>query len=122
MKNVKKSDVIEDGSNDRPKFAIKRRLAMPQLKLELETPYFIEVSGEIVEKILEAEKQAMRIVPVINLETGENNQLIVDQIVFEALKTFKDGYVGKRLQIIRHKKVQAGKGNSYYPYTINELE
>jgi hypothetical protein len=122
---IKKDDEIkiENGNKNSFEFKIKRRLALPQLKLELDQTVYIEIHNKIIEKKMDEEKNPMKICMVVNLQSGEFYQMIIDQIVYEALIWYPDNsYVGKRFAITRHKKVQAGKGNSYYPYTVNELE
>lgn len=107
-----------------PQFQRKQALAVPQLKLTLDKPAFIQIDSGITKKETNDPKmKEMSIVTVIDLETGEPKQLILDQIPLELFTDFGDELIGKRFEVTKGKKV-AGRtegSNGYYPYTIYEL-
>lgn len=108
-------------------YKVKKKLILPVLKLEQGVPVYIKANGPIVQsKVNEtgkkkADEKPADVMPVINLDTGEEMQIVVPAVVKSTLEeTYPDaGYVGHGFEIVKGEKP---KGKRYYQYTVNELE
>lgn len=128
---AKKEEVknVETEVKPRLNFKVKKNLTLPLIKLQLETPVFIKFLGEMfvgkdVQKAGEKKKEEPAILAnVINLETGEECQIIINSVVKGNLtddEDYKDGkYVGKSFMLIKHDKRE---GKRYNDFTIQEIE
>lgn len=108
------------------KFARKKALSVPQLKLQVDKAYYIQISSQIREIELSTtsesgKKDRCRAVTVINLETGEENQLLLDSIPDKEFEAFGEALLGMKFEVCKGKKTGAGK-SAYHPYTIYEIE
>ena len=110
-----------------PAFKVKRNITLPLLKPQLEVPVYIKITGQIftgkaVQKAGDGkDMEPAKIVNCINLETGEECQIIVPSVLDSILnEEFTDNaYVGKGFQITKHAKVA---GKRYHTFSVAELE
>lgn len=110
------------------KFKVKRNITLPLIKPQLDVPVYIKITSEMfVGKDVSAAKgdakkmEPATLVNCVNLETGEEAQIIVPAVlkgIFE--DEFPDnGYVGKAFSITKHPKAS---GKQYHPFSVAELE
>lgn len=109
-------------------FKVIKNVTLPLLKLDVETPIFVRITGEIFKgkKITgktteENSKQAPELMHVFNLESEQPMQMIVNQVLSTELKEQypESGYVGKCFQFVKH-AMQGGK--NYATFDIAEIE
>lgn len=109
-----------------------RVLTRPTIKLEIGTPVYVLIQSRVVigkeiksRRPTDADKEKKRepahVADVVNLETGELNQLIVSAVVLGVLNDDypHDAYVGKSFSI---KKLDKKAGKDYFPYEVREIK
>jgi hypothetical protein len=107
--------------------------AKPTLKLVPDTPVYVKILDAIFQgkqpKLKEGEKkedqkQAPWLFNVVNLETGENMQLVAAAVIrSEIVDNYPDEkYVNKCFMIIKGKKKDLSGGRGYFTYEIAEIE
>ena len=109
------------------KFRVKRQVTLPLLKPEVDKPIFIKITSDIFlgkEIKGSGEKATMEpahLVNCINLETGEECQLIVAAVL---MGIFEDEYAGNSYVGCSFRIVKGAKkdGKRYHPYSISEIE
>jgi hypothetical protein len=110
-----------------------KRVTMPTLKLVPDMPVYVKILDKIFEgktpKLKEGEKkedqkQAPWLFNVVNLETGENMQLVAAAVIrSEIVDNYpKDAYVNKCFMIVKGKKKDLSGGRGYFTYEIAEIE
>lgn len=110
-----------------------KRVTMPTLKLMPNIPAYVKIIDPIFQakeqKLKEGEKEKDRkkapmLFNVINLETGENMQLVAGAVVqSEITESYpKDSYVNKCFMIVKGKKKDLTGGRGYFTYEIAEIE
>lgn len=120
-------------ANAKFKPVIIKRVTMPTLKLVTDVPVYVKILDKIfkakAQKLKEGEKEKDRKEPpmifnVVNLETGEDMQLVAGAVVqSEICETYlKDSYVGKCFMIKKGKKKDLSGGRGYFTYEIAEIE
>lgn len=110
-----------------PSFKIKRAITLPLLKPQLDVPVYIKVTSKVfVGKDIAAQKgaakmEAANLINCVNLETGEDCQMIVPAVLAGIFSDeFKDdSYVGCGFMVTKHPK---GSGKAYHPFSVSELE
>jgi hypothetical protein len=134
-KTESESVVITEGVSTIPKTPtgqlFKRRAAvnLPVLKLDVDKPVFVHVTGEIVCKKTEQKAddgsvslKDIFLVPVVNMETGELMQFVAGSNVLSTLREYKGGnnnYVGLAFEIT---KLPKAPGKKWHPYSVFEVE
>jgi uncharacterized membrane protein YheB (UPF0754 family) len=111
----------------KPVFSFKKTksVIVPLLKMELDIPVYIKSLGAMfVGKEVKSDGIKMEpaiLMPVIDLTTGEECQIIINKVVQENLKEVypNDSYVGKTFEIIKHAKRD---GKKYNDFSISEGE
>lgn len=109
---------------------IKRNITLPLIKPQLDVPVYVKVTGAVfVGKDITAaagtsDKKKMEpahLFNCINLETGEEAQMIVPAVLLSIFKDeFPDeSYVGLGFSITKHAKAS---GKAYHPFSVAELE
>ena len=101
-------------TDKKPAFKVKRNLTLPLLKLTLEQAYHIKLTdkhfiGKEIKGIEgEAKKQPAVLINIIDLETGEPMQMILNKVLQSILdEEFEnDSYVGVSIRIVKHAKKQ----------------
>lgn len=108
------------------KFKVTKRITLPLIKPALDVPIYVKIldpifQGKKIENGASKDMEAAMLANVVNLETGENAQIIVPSVLQGIFKDEyeKDSYVGKNFQIIKHPK---GSGKRYHPFTVAEIE
>ena len=113
----------------KPAFNFKKTklITIPLLKLELDVPVYVKLTGEMfVGKEVKGTGEKAKMEPAIlchciNLENGEQMQLIINAVVkanlIEAYP--ENGYVGKSFELIKHTKRE---GKQYNDFSIAEIE
>lgn len=97
------------------------------LKMEVDTPVYVKFTGPMfVGKAIEDSKDGKKkepaiIAPVINLETGEEAQIVMNRVLNSTLKeTYADdSYVGKSFEIMKKTKRE---GKDYNDFALFEIE
>jgi hypothetical protein len=108
-------------------YKIVRNVTMPSLKLEIEKPYFVKVTGPyFTGKAQKPGKdgKAMEpatVLPIVNLETGEVAQLVMGAVLKGILDDSypDDVYVGRAFRLVKHDKAN---GKRYFSYSVDEIE
>lgn len=106
-----------------------KHVTLPTLKLAEGTPVYVKILDAIFKgkvqppKKDEAPKKPPSIFNVVNLEDGEQMQMVAGTVVErEILDNYpKDGYVGKCFMIEKGKKKGTGD-RKYFTYSIAEIE
>jgi len=99
------------------------RLTMPIFSLAHQQHIFIHVVGEIHETLMPGlssdPDKPVKMIRVVNLDTGEEGNLLVLSVLESALIREPNGYVGKDYEVITGEQ-QPGK--DYRPVDIYRLE
>lgn len=107
---------------------VKKNLTPPVLKLELDTPVYVQILakmyiGKDIAKVKEGEKkrEPAHILDCVDLTTGEVCQVIASAIIQSTLTESypNDSYVEKRFSFTKKGKTP---GKDYHKYEILELE
>lgn len=126
------------GINRRPLFKVARIVTLPLLKLAEGVPVYVkfldkmfrgkELRNEVVEKNADGSPKAKKEPPimanVINLETGEQVQIMLGSVLQGILNDDYPGdkYVGKGFMIELTEKKRGRSGGQYNTYKVAELE
>jgi hypothetical protein len=114
------------------KFAVKKHVTLPLLKIVPEKALYVKFEESIVKAKPQAggrapaadsaaaKKEPPELAHVIDLTTGEHCQIIIGTVLGAELReTYPDNsYVGKSFEIVQH-KVQ---GKQYATYGVTEIE
>lgn len=106
--------------------AVKTKLTKAVIKFEKDVPVYVKIVGAMhAGKQIKGtgDKQSMEpatLCDVVNLESGEEMQLIVSTLVKSILDDNYPGdtYVGKGFQITKHNKRE---GKRYFDYSVDEV-
>ena len=106
---------------------VKQKLILPLLnaKMDVGDSIYIKATGKMYigkpQKDAKEGQKPADMLPCINLETGEEGEIIVAAIVKSVLdEKFPDGkYVGKGFGITKGDKP---KGKRYFQYMVDEIE
>lgn len=109
------------------KFKITKRLTKPLLKFVVGQPRYVKIVSpiflgkEMKAKEGDKKREPAHLVEAINLETGEECQVITGAVVKSVLEESypNQSYVGKGFAICKADK-EAGK--EYIRYTVDEIE
>jgi hypothetical protein len=105
-----------------------RRVTRPVLKLEEGKPVFVKALKAFYEgreikptSSTEAQMKPATLLDVVNLETGEEAQIVAGAVLASNLAEAypSDSYVGKCFQITKEPKA---KGKRYFTFDIIEIE
>lgn len=110
-----------------PLFKVKKNLTLPLLKMALDTDYFIKImtpavlGKEIPAKAGEDQMPPVTLVNIINLETGEDMQLILNKVLQGTLEEEypDESYVNLCFKVVKKAK---GSGKKYHTFLIAEVE
>ena len=97
------------------KFTRTRTIAMPLFKLVADVPRFFLADGAMfIGKQIDDKKEAATLMAVTDLETGEQGQIIIGQVLKELLieQYPENGYVGKHFELCLRKRADK-KYNTY---------
>lgn len=122
------ADAVVHEGDDKPahsnlsKFQFKRTkaVAVPLFKLAPDQPRYFLVDGAIFTgKKIDDKKEAAMLMPVTDLETGEQGQIIVGAVLKELVyEQYPAGeYVGKKFEVCLRKRADK-KYNTYDLYEI----
>jgi hypothetical protein len=109
-------------------YKVKKKLILPLLKLEQHKPAYVKITEPIFKgkeitpaKGGKTQEKPADIANIINLDTGEEMQIIVAAVVKSVLEeNYPDaGYVGKGFEIVKGDKAE---GKRYFQYSVNEVE
>lgn len=129
----------------KPTFKIKRAITLPLVKPQLDVPVYVKVTSPMSIGKAIGEKDAAIILNVVDLETGEDAQLLVPSVLQGILhddfgaplfgvkakgqptemlepanKDQKaDAYVGMGFMLTKHPKKS---GKQYHPWSVAELD
>lgn len=119
----------ESAAATAPKFVPQRKklLTRPILKFVKDVPVYIRFEGKIYlgremqQKEGDKKKEPAHLADVVNLETGELAQIIVNAVPMSVLKENypNDSYVGKCFAITRQGRKE---GKAYDPFNVEEIE
>jgi hypothetical protein len=109
------------------KFNVVKNVTLPLLKMVDEKEIYVRIETEVfagkevVKKKGEEQLAPAELMRVINWETGEEMEIIVNSVLKGTLEEeYVDGsYVGKSFAITRHAKKQ---GKRYHTFTIKEID
>ncbi len=110
-----------------PAYKVKKILTRPLLKFAKDIPIHVLIEGkmyigkEMRQKEGEKKKEPATLVDVVNLDTGEQCQVICSAVVKSVLNEeySGDAYVGKAFRIT---KLGRAAGKSYDAYGVAEIE
>lgn len=108
-------------------FARKKAVIVPVLKLVIDQPVYVKatapmfVGKEIKGEGDKAKMEPAIILPVINLQTGEEMQMIANKVMQANLDEVypNAGYVGKGFEVTKHEKRD---GKRYNDFSLFEIE
>lgn len=109
------------------KFKRTRILTLPLIKTAIDIPVYIQPTGkmfvgkELKVKNGEKKKEPATLLNCINLESGEESQIICNAVlkgIFED-EYPNHAYVGKNFEIV---KLAKQSGRDYNPFTVIEIE
>lgn len=113
----------------KPKLNFKKTklITIPLLKLELDVPVYVKLTGEyFVGKEVKGVGEKAKMEPAvlchcINLETGEQQQIILNSVIKANLDEAyaNHGYVNKSFEFIKHDKRE---GKRYNDFSLAEIE
>ncbi len=118
---------VDQHAPEQPKFKVKRNITLPLIKPAIDVPVYIKVTstmfiGKDIKKPIGGKvMEPATLVNCVNLETGEEAQIIVPSVlsgIFED-EFPEQSYVNKGFQITKHAK---GNGKAYHPFSVAELE
>lgn len=104
------------------KFTVKSIITIPLLKPAIDVPFYVRLDTPVIlGKKIDDTMEAAHLCNVTNLETGEQNQLIIPSVLLSLLhETYeKDGYVGRSFMLTKHAKPS---GKKYHPFSMAEIE
>jgi len=127
---AKKETAAQDSTEVvKPKisFRVAKHVTLPLIKLEEETPVYVKITApmflgkEVKGTGDKAKMEPATLAHVVNLETGEPAQIIVNAVVVANLNECYPGdtYVNKSFQLIKHAKRD---GKRYHDFSILEIE
>lgn len=99
-----------------------KNVTLPLIKLENKTAYYLRFDGAMHQgKTVDDKKEPPIMAEVTNMETGEQGQIIMGQVLRENLNEVYpgDGYVGKIFEIVKTAPEGARK---YSLWNIAEVE
>lgn len=97
-----------------------RSITKQLLKLENNRPYYLRLVGPMfLGKKIDDQKEPATLIDVVNLETGEENQIIVAAVLKGILhETYEgDSYVGKCFEVVKHRIAEA----KYNTFNLSEI-
>lgn len=103
-------------------FKVKKHVTVPLLKMVNNTPIYVKFQGEIFKgKVVDDKKEAPTMANIINLQTGEEQQIILGTVLVGNLEEEypNAGYVGKSFELVKSAPEGARK---YSLYNITEIE
>ena len=129
----------------KPTFKIKRNITLPLIKPQIDVPVYVKITAPMTIGKVVGDMDAAMICNVINLETGEEAQIILPSVVQGILHDEfgaplygakakgepttmlepahadqkADAYVGLGFSITKHAKAS---GKKYNPYSVAELD
>jgi len=106
---------------------ILKNITLPLIKPSIDVPVYIKITSEIfVGKAIKKagdgkDMEAAKLVSCINLETGEESQIIVPSVLNGILTDdYPDAaYIGKGFKLVKHAK---GSGKAYHAFSVAELD
>ena len=127
-----KDKSVETVPFDRSKIKKLRAVTVPLLKQKDEKEIFVKITGPMFEAqpikkssqgdgdTKEEKRKPPTLVRVINLETDEEMELIVNAVLKSTLEDEypNDGYVGKTFEIVSH----SIEGRDYKTYDVTEID
>lgn len=106
------------------RFTRTKTIAMPLFKLAADQPRFFLADGPMfLGKQIDDKKEAATLMPVTDLETGEQGQIIIGLVLKELLHEQypANHYVGKRFEICVRKRADK-KYNTYDLFEVSDAE
>lgn len=130
---------MSNAKSTKPAFSpvVKRKLILPQVKFEADKPVYIRITAKIFtgKEIDAKQDKPAQICHCVNLETGEDSQIVVPAVVEGVLNdeyatavTNDDGevtghtdqtYIGLCFMITKGQKPE---GKRYFQYQVCEIE
>lgn len=114
-----------DAANTKPagfQFKVKKHVTVPLLKMVNNTPIYVKFESAVfLGKVVDDKKAAPHMANCINLETGEQVQIILGTVLLGNLEEAypDESYVGKAFELVK----QAPEGSRKYAlYQIAEIE
>lgn len=104
------------------KFTVKKAVTLPIRKLAINEAAYLRITDPIFTgKQLADQKEPASLANCIDLETGEQCQIVVPQVLHGILDdNYADNsYVGVNFQVIKGKMPS---GKKYHPFTVCEVE
>lgn len=110
-----------------PMFKVKKNITLPLIKPQLDVPVYVKVmepifTGKDIKTAGDKKNmEPAQLMNVINLETGEEAQMIVPTVLngIFADEYKDDAYVGLGFRIVKHPKTS---GKAYHPFSVAELD
>jgi len=124
-KKTETKEVTIDDSNAIPSFIkVKKVITLPLLKFVTNKAIYVTIEGAMFKgrEMPETKMEAATLCNCINLETGEQVQIIVSAVLESTFnEEYEDNsYVGKSFMI---KKLPKAKSDAkYFPYSLAEVE
>jgi len=112
-------------TNDKARggFKVKRLVTLPLLKPAIDKEFYILIQEPIFKgkELKGSDMEAAHLVNIINLETGQEMQLIANAVLRSTLEEEypEAGYVGKGFALTKEAKPS---GKKYNPFTVVEIE
>ena len=107
-------------------FRVIRHVTLPLLKCVIDTPVYVNITspiftGKETKQAGDKKMEPAKLINCINLETGEDCQLIVGAVLESILteEYAENSYVGRSFSITKGAKAT---GKQYNPYSVAEVE
>ena len=108
-------------SSRKNKLTKTKTVTVPVFKFQPDVPAYIRIEDAIyVGKKVEEKKEPARLCHIVNLETGEENLMIVGKVLEGTLNEMypDNSYVGKSFEVLNH-GIRGDK--KYNTYSISEV-
>lgn len=111
------------------KFEVVKNVTLPILKLEQGKTVYVKIedykereSVEVDKKTGEQSTKTILIADVVNLETGENMQIVVSSVLNSVLSReyLNMDFIGRNFAITKGEKKGSG-ANAYFLYSVQEI-
>lgn len=102
-------------------YKVKRAITLPLFKMTCDQAAHVKITSKMFVGKQIGDKQPAVIMHIIDLDTGEAAEMIVNTVLKEILEEVfpADDYVGRGFQLTKHAKKT---GKEYHTFSVTELD